>query len=209
MCLHITTPRYWKISITPYDNGCYSSSKDGIKDTDAYLEKINRMSSTRFNDEWIDMTKADKDSLLMEWFLNLKNATSLFMTHYHQSHDSSLTQIRPLTLTEDCEDCIILPILLQSHAPMNAQPDPNVSNFLITDYDQSYCLPVLRECTKGTGRYKMIGIYYVGDHDNLCEPTFKWNHLIGVEDIHTDDPKEIVNALFENDDHNTVKKFII
>ncbi|KAG2218006.1 hypothetical protein INT45_001549 [Circinella minor] len=209
MLMHVTTSRYWKISITPYEHGCYSLSKNSDEDPSDYLEKIDRVGSARYNDEWTDMDTADKDTVLVEWLLYMQNAVSSFMTHYHERAGGLLTHIRPLTLTEDCEECIILPILLESHTPMQDQPDDNVSNFVVVDYDRSYCLPVIRECTKGTGRYKSIGIYYLGDRDVSWQPSIGLNYYIGRQDINMDDPGEIINALFENDCHDVPKEFII
>ncbi|KAG2218773.1 hypothetical protein INT45_012993 [Circinella minor] len=209
MLMHIATTRYWKISITPYDHGCYSLSKNSIEDSNSYLEKISRIRLARFNEKWTNMTTADKDTVLFEWLVNMQNAASLYMTHYHQRQDSLLTQARPLTLTEDCEECIVLPILFNIHGPLHSQPDADVSNFFIVNYARSYCLPVLRECTKGNGQYRVIGIYYVGEHVNLYEPTFEWGHFIGREASNTDDTVEILDALFENNCYDVPKEFII
>ncbi|KAI7848090.1 hypothetical protein BDC45DRAFT_610551 [Circinella umbellata] len=209
MLLHITTKEYWKISVTPYDRGCYSSSKDTSEDNDFCSNEINRILSARYNDEWTDMTTGDKDTVLMEWFVNTSSGTSLYMTHYHERQNDLLTGIRPLTLTEDCEECIIIPILLELQVPLSEQASDNESNFTIRGYEQRYFLPVLRECTKGTGRYRAIGVYYVGDRDFGWQPSIGLNHFIGRDDIKLDDPEEIICALFENDCHDVRKEFII
>ncbi|KAI7848120.1 hypothetical protein BDC45DRAFT_524362, partial [Circinella umbellata] len=209
MLMNVTTSRYWKISITAYEHGCYSLSKNSDEYTREYHEKLYNLGRARFNDEWTNMDTADKDTVLLEWLLFMQNSVCSLMTHYHERPDGLLTHIRPLTLTEDCEECIILPILLESHTPMQDQLDKNVTGFTVVDYDRSYCLPVVRECTKGTGRYKSIGIYYLGDRDVSYQPSSGLNYYIGRENINMDDLGEIINALFENDCHDVPKEFII
>ena len=210
MWMHIKSKRYWKISVTPFDGGSYSLSKNSTQDADWYWEQMYRISSLRYKNEWTDMTTADKDTVLLEWLVNMYNGTGAYMTHYHQPQGGLLTQLRPLTLTEDCEECIILPILLELHVPMYANDNDNAFSFIIHDYDQSYCLPVLRECTEGTGRYKTIGVYYLGDRDDSTpEPSSRLSHYIGKDDINSNDPEEIISALFENDCYDVPKEFII
>ncbi|KAI7847604.1 hypothetical protein BDC45DRAFT_525583, partial [Circinella umbellata] len=210
MWMHVTTKQYWKIPITSYDRGCFSLSKNSIEEINSYVEKRNRRRSAESNDYEPDLTTADKDTVLLESVLNMQKAIGANMTHYHQPQDDLLTQIRPLTLTEDCEECIVLPILLQLHTPVYKRMGGDVPSFLIKGYDYDYCLPVLRECIDGTGRYKAIGIYYVGVRDHRpTEPPLKLMNYIGRNDISFDDPKEIISALFENNCHEVPKEFII
>ncbi|KAG2218771.1 hypothetical protein INT45_012991 [Circinella minor] len=211
MWMYITTKHYWKIPVKPYDHGCYSFPKTSRVENAFYAEKIDRINRDRCHKDYTnDLTTANKHAILLEWIVNINAVTGCYMTHYHQPQDGLLTQIRPLTLTEDCEECIILPILLESHTEICIQRDEKVSNFTIGRYDHDYCLPVLRECTEGTGRYKAIGVYYIGEGNKISDqPTFQWNHCIGRDDIFTDDPKKILSSLFENDDHDTLKEFII
>ncbi|KAI7848116.1 hypothetical protein BDC45DRAFT_524354 [Circinella umbellata] len=208
MRMHITTSRYRKISITPYEYGCYSLSKNHAHGNDFIMKESDRINSARYNGDWTDMSTADKNAVLLEWFLNTQSLASAFMTHYHEPQDGSLTQIRPLTLTEDCEECIVLPILLEMYVPVHLQSGDNVSNFRISDYERRYCLPVLHECSEATGQYKAVGIYYIGDQTHF-EPAFKWSHVIGRESINTDASVEIIDILFENHSHDVAKKFII
>ncbi|KAG2218772.1 hypothetical protein INT45_012992 [Circinella minor] len=209
MRMHITTKQYWKISITPYDHGCYALSKTSIEESRYYVNKIDIVNTDRADGNWNDMATVDKDTVLLDWLVNIQSTTSRYMTHYHQPQSCLLSQIRPLTLTEDCEECIILPILLVVHTPIIVPADDEVPNSIIENYKKDYCLPVFRECTKGTGRYRAIGIYYIGDGGQMGESTFQWNHFIKRDDIYTEDPKEIVNILFENHAHDVPKKFII
>ncbi|KAG2218007.1 hypothetical protein INT45_001550 [Circinella minor] len=208
MRMSITTSRYWKISITSYDYGCYSLSRNNVHGNDSIMKKSDCINSARHHGNWTDMSTADKNAVLLEWFLNTQSLASAFMTHYHERRDGLLTQIRPLTLTEDCKECIVLPILLELYVPVHIQSGDNVSNFLISNYERRYCLPVLHECSEGIGRYKAVGIYYLGDHNHF-EPAFKWNHAIGRKDINTDASVEIINVIFENDSHDVPKEFII
>ncbi|KAG2218182.1 hypothetical protein INT45_003608 [Circinella minor] len=209
MLLHVTTKEYWKIFVTSYDRGCYSSSNSTGEENDFCLKEMDRILSARYDDKWTDMTTADKDTVLMEWFVNMNGGTSLHMTHYHPRRGDLLTDIRPLTLTEDCEECIIIPILLELQVALNEQAGDNESNFIIRGYEQRYCLPVLRKCTEGSGRYRAIGVYYVGDRDFGWQPSIGLNHFIGRDDINLDDPEEIISVLFENDCHDVSKEFII
>ncbi|KAG2227423.1 hypothetical protein INT45_007448 [Circinella minor] len=180
MWMNITTKQYWKISIAPYDRG-YSLSKN-----------------------------TDKDVVLLEWFVNINNTTGRYMTHYHQPQGGLLTQIRPLTLTEGCEDCIILPTSLEVYTPRIGPVNGDMSNSIIEGYDgKSYACPVFRECANNTGRYRAISFYYLGYNGEKYEPTFEWNHSIGRDDIYTDNPKAMLNFLFENDEHDVPKEFII
>ncbi|KAG2218774.1 hypothetical protein INT45_012994 [Circinella minor] len=158
--------------------------------------------ATIYNDDCTNMVTADKNTVLMEWVTNIRVSTDLFMTHYHQPQgDGSPTKLRPLSLTEDCTECILLPILLQLHAPAHRKADGTGFNVIIDDYGYCYCLPVVRVCTnKGANGYKTIGIYYLGDgEDYFYEPTFKWKHCDERADIKINEPnKEIINTLFEN-----------
>ena len=219
MRMHITTNHYWNISITPFNNGCFSPALKNNSDRDATQiasDHFTRINAGRWNDQWTDMSTADKDTVLIEWLVNMNVATECYMTHYHQ-RQGSLTQLRPLSLTEDCEKCIILPILLRSHMPGYKQVDKDRSNFIIESYIQGYFLPVFRECsnksTDGQLLYKAIGIYFVGEDQGAEKrnPTFSWNHCVGRDDIEADeDPEKILNILFKNDSHSDVpKKFVI
>ncbi|KAI7847170.1 hypothetical protein BDC45DRAFT_611219 [Circinella umbellata] len=211
MWMHVTTKHYWKISIEPYDHGCYTFPKISREEVVFHAQEMDRINKNRCREDYInDLTSANKNDILLEWLVNLNAVTNCNMTHYHQPQGGLFTQIRPLTLTEDCEECIILPILLKLHTAVLAQVDENVSNFIIQRHDKDYCLPVVRECTRGTGRYRAIGVYYIGEGNKISEqPTFQWNHYIGRDDICTEDPKEILNILFEDDAHDVLKEFII
>ena len=137
--MHIITKRYWKISITPFNGVCYSLSKSSAEDNDLY-EKFKYITKARFDGEWTDMTTEDKDTVLVEWSVNMRNTTSSCITHHHKLEVILRTQRRPLTLTEDCGECIILPILLEIHVPLYPNTKDSVSNFVIQYYDQRYCL---------------------------------------------------------------------
>ncbi|KAG2218775.1 hypothetical protein INT45_012995 [Circinella minor] len=199
---------HFRTSTKPHD--MIYALKNTIEEINSYVEKRNRMRNTKNNDHELDLSTADKDTVLLESVLNMQNATGANMTHYHQPEDDLLTHIRPLTLTEDCEECIVLPILLQLRTPVYKRTGEGVPSFIIKDYDHDYCLPVLRECIEGAGRYRAVGIYYVGVRDHRStEPPSKLMDYIGRDDINFDDPKEIISALFENDCHEVSKEFII
>ncbi|KAG2217122.1 hypothetical protein INT45_009339 [Circinella minor] len=210
MFISTTTKYYWKISITPYDRGCYSPSRPDMEEHSSILDEMDRVHQNRINGEGIDMTTANKDVILLAWLRKILITTNLYMTHYYEPQDGLITQIRPLSLTEDCEECIILPILCAINTPIHIPVEDDKRICTIAGYSVDYCFPVLQECTKGTGRYRAIGIYYIGESDWLSgDPTFQWNHSIGKDDISGKGIKEIVNILFENHAHDVPKEFII
>ena len=210
MQMYTLTRRYWKISVTPYqESNCYFLLSKA-RNNQAILDSLASISCTRYKGKWTDVNTADKSTVLIEWLANLHIVTELFATHYHHRHGDPLTLLRPLSLTEDCKECIVLPILLKVYLPVHVHSDERGFNHTIKHYSHNYYLPVLSECSNSIGRYKAVGIYYVG-HENLTEsPTFNWNHSVGRDDVYTNDPEEIIDIFFENDCHEDIpKEFII
>ncbi|KAG2217144.1 hypothetical protein INT45_004599 [Circinella minor] len=230
MKMNIKTNHYWKIAITKYKYGPYYFSKEHTPESkhDYLVEQKQKIHFNRSHKKLTDLAQADKDTILAEWFTNMHIDTGHFMTHYHyRQHDENnpLTQLRPLSLTHDCEEeeCIVLPILFQVLHP----------TFLPVDKYKSirgpkraiYLLPVFCKCpndSKSEVQYKAVGVYLLGNYpvDNILlpfnirfnklSPTFNWNHCVGRDDIDpVQDPKDILNILFENDYHDVPKKFII
>ncbi|KAI9268128.1 hypothetical protein BDA99DRAFT_535643 [Phascolomyces articulosus] len=125
-------------------------------------------------------------------------------THYYQPHGLSPIQARPLSLTEDCEECIILPILFKCHRLSYKSVEEEPSLKVLSKHIHHYFLPVLKKCKNNINtstiteeeRYQDIGIYYLGS------PIFG--------DLSLDDPDEILNLIFKKDAfHNKTKRFII
>ena len=209
MWMHIKTKWYSKISITPYECCLYSLSKIGVKNIRSILQQMDEITVTRYKVGCTDMVTVDKDTVLKEWLANMNVSTNLYVTHYHQRHDNSLTQIRTLTLTEDCEECIILPILFKVSLSVPIYADEKGFNTVIHHYSHSYYLAVICECTEGKERYKAVGTYYVG-HDKVTEsPTFNYHYCLRRDENITDDAEEIINILFENNFHDIPREFII
>ncbi|KAG2217145.1 hypothetical protein INT45_004600 [Circinella minor] len=217
MKMNIKTNRYWEISITKYEYGPYCSPTNkytALKKQGVLLEQIRKISSARLMGKWTDMVRADKDTVLTEWSTNMNLFTKVYMTHYHDglSEKNALTQLRPLSLTEDCEGekCIVLPILLETKTLTHKKVDEykyaggtSIANFI---------LPVFCKCSNSTSeQYKAVGIYLVGNHKyNKVSSTFNWNHCIGRDDVNPiQNPKDILNMLFENNCHEIPKEFIV
>ncbi|KAI7847598.1 hypothetical protein BDC45DRAFT_597942 [Circinella umbellata] len=173
---------------------CFGSNDllDGRTEQVSTLKKRDSIAYVRVDGNWTDMDTADKETVLMDCVKS-----------------DYFSQIRPLTLTEDCKECIILPILLELHIPFYKHADGDIYNCILKSTRENYFLPALRECSEDTERYRAVGVYYIGDDSAWGEPTFKWNHSIGKDDIQTENPKEILNMLFENDVHDIPQEFII
>ncbi|KAI9262406.1 hypothetical protein BDA99DRAFT_74504 [Phascolomyces articulosus] len=237
MKLHVSTKHYWKIPVTKYKYGCLSSSLSkktvGTPEYIQFRDRATNIQTTRANDQWTSMPEANMDTIQTEWYVNLNIWTNCNATHYHdpqQQEDGKKkdknkkdvlsgikkTQLRPLSLTEDCDECFVLPILLKTHKGVHDDYDevyPALRRVAL--YHNIYLLPVVKKCntnnkTAAQERYKSIGIYVVGSTTQYADPTFRWNHCVGRDDIHTEkDPKEILNTLFEKSSHDSIKEFII
>ncbi|KAI7848081.1 hypothetical protein BDC45DRAFT_524247, partial [Circinella umbellata] len=212
MHMNITTNRYWKIPIAPYIRGCFSTLIYGryIKDTFSKLEKY--IMAARIRGNWTDLISADEDTVLQEWSTNMRIASTVLMTHFYRRPDDPLSKTRPLSLTEDCEECIVLPILLKSYTADIKVVGNNDFNRVIDKYIGSYFLPVFsKNSDDDTEKYKAVGIYYLGeDRENSKSPTFNWTHFVGMDDSNPQkNPEEILDILFENDHYDVPREFII
>ncbi|KAI7851197.1 heterokaryon incompatibility protein-domain-containing protein [Circinella umbellata] len=207
MQMRITTKHWWRISIEEYSS--YKKNRSVMKNMDDNLAKIYKARSRGIPS---DMTCADKDTILNEWDMEISMLTSCWMTHFHEQKDGLLTQTRPLSLTENCEECLILPILFECYQPVYKHSKYHRSGVLyIERYLHAYVLPVFRECSDGVGRYKAIGVYLLGrELIRRDGKTMNWNHAVGRDDIDPNQsPQEILNILVENNCHSVPQEFII
>ncbi|KAG2224437.1 hypothetical protein INT45_002976 [Circinella minor] len=216
MKMNIKTNHYWKISITRYKYGPYDSptEKDTRQSKERItLKRIGKISSARCEGQWTDMDQADKDIILTEWCANMYISTMIYMTHYHyRLFENSLTQLRPLSLTKDCEggECIVLPILLEAQSLLYNQVSEYKS--VVGGHMSNFLLPVFCKIPNSAcEQYEAVGVYFVGNHHyNKVSPTCNWNHCIGRDDVDpVQNPKDILDILFENDYHDVPKEFII
>ncbi|KAI9249672.1 hypothetical protein BDA99DRAFT_564236 [Phascolomyces articulosus] len=129
----------------------------------------------------------------------MRNISVCFATHYYQPQDAPVMQTRPLSLTEDCDECIILPILLKVYNLLTKKAKESPLLKHPCGYAHDYFLPVIKkyvDAANGTKeRYKAIGIYYLGDPND--------------GDLSSDDPDEILSSIFGDDVHSEAKEFII
>ncbi|KAI9268254.1 hypothetical protein BDA99DRAFT_598137 [Phascolomyces articulosus] len=163
------------------------------------------------------MNTRNKNACLMYWFVSMKTFSGFFATHYYQRHpDDPHTRPRPLSLTEDCDECFVLPILCDSHMSIHEDVDeyshlggPTLIR-TIDRYSHIFYLPVFRASPNTDGQYKAIGIYLVSNlQENREYAVTRWNHSIGRDDVPTRDPHEILNTLFEKNNHDEAREFII
>ncbi|KAI9249701.1 heterokaryon incompatibility protein-domain-containing protein [Phascolomyces articulosus] len=193
MLLHISTKYYKTLSVVPYDCGCFSPlSHDKLQwnqQVDNFVE--------RWEAKGLSIT-VEEDTALIDWAIKMRNISGHFATHYYKPQDAPAMQARPLSLTENCDECIILPILLKCYSLLVGRIEKSPSLKHPTGYSHDYFLPVIKkyvDAANGTKeRYKAIGIYYLGG-------TFHKEFI-------SDDPDEILSSIF-GDVHNEAKEFII
>ncbi|KAG2220997.1 hypothetical protein INT45_004616 [Circinella minor] len=204
MQMRITTKHWWKIPV-----GGYFTYKKERKNMDDYHTRIYNARSKGLK---LNVEYENKDTILTEWNIEISMSTGCWMTHYHEREGTPFTQTRPLSLTEDCEECIILPILFTSYQPVyNRAKGHDNGIFNIRRYLQAYLLPVFRKSPDRVGRYKAIGMYFLGREPIRRDTkTVGWNHSVGRDDIDPNQsPQEILNILFENNCHSVSEEFII
>ncbi|KAI9268263.1 hypothetical protein BDA99DRAFT_505334 [Phascolomyces articulosus] len=227
MKIRITTNHYWKIPITRYKYSCFSPPFQDPAEDQRFADLIYRcISSVVSFDLTSDTITTNEDTTLMYWYVNMFSTTGCFPTHYHHRRHSGgpFSRMRPLSLTEDCDECFILPILFDAlMAEPKQQPDQCNATALptlmrtIDRYTHMYYLPVFRELlpnqtitTNGLTRYKAIGLYMLGAvQENNHMTIATWNHSIGQDDVPSQDPNEILDILFKNDYFEDAKEFII
>ncbi|KAI9268120.1 heterokaryon incompatibility protein-domain-containing protein [Phascolomyces articulosus] len=192
MLLHISTKYYKTLSIIPYALGCFSSLSDDKQQANTYRR---RRESTRPY-----MIQVEEDTALIDWSIKLHAILRCHATHYYQPLNLSIMQARPLSLTEDCEECIILPILLKSDTLSVKEVQKSPTLVLHDGFTHLYYLPVFKKYRTGTNiteeQYKAIGIYVLGNVEDL--------------NLDSDDPDTILSTVFDrNAAQNEVKEFII
>ncbi|KAI9265174.1 heterokaryon incompatibility protein-domain-containing protein [Phascolomyces articulosus] len=194
MLLYISTEYYKTLSVVPFDCGCFSPLS---YDEQQWNQKI-----YKFEKRW--MVKGlsipvEEDTALIDWAIKMISISSCYATHYYQPQDAPVMQARPLSLTEDCDECIILPILLKSYSLIAERREESPSLHFSTGYTYHYFLPVIKiyvDAANGTKEwYKAIGIYFLGG-------AFHKDHI-------SDGPYEILISIFGDDDHSEAKEFII
>ncbi|KAI9249697.1 hypothetical protein BDA99DRAFT_215790 [Phascolomyces articulosus] len=192
MLLHISTKYCKTLSVVPYDFGIFSPlSHDKYQWNQQFDEFVKLQEAKGLCDTF------DEDTLL-DWAIKMERILTCHATHYYQQ-DAPVIKARPLSLTEDCDECIILPILLKSYSLLIGRIEELPSLKFLGGYSHDYFLPVIKkyeDAANGTKeRCKAIGIYYLGN-------TF-------YKDLISDDPDEILNSIFGDDAHSEAKEFII
>ncbi|KAI9249788.1 hypothetical protein BDA99DRAFT_590003 [Phascolomyces articulosus] len=193
MLLHISTKYYKTLWVAPYDCGCFSPLSH---DKHQWYQQIDKLGE-REKAKGLSIT-VEEDTALIDWAIKMRYVLGCFATHYYQPQDAPVRRARPLSLTEDCNECIILPILLKSYSVLvwNIEGLPTLKFF--DSYSHNYLLPVIKkyvDAANGTKeRYKAIGIYYLGAPND--------------GDLSSDDSDEILSSIF-GDVHSEAKEFII
>ncbi|KAI9262332.1 hypothetical protein BDA99DRAFT_537674 [Phascolomyces articulosus] len=195
MSLHIPTKYYKKLPIVPFDFACFSPLASHDKEQW-------RQQQTMFKErqESMGVRKVVAESTaLMDWSIVMYGISNLYATHYHHPQDTSFMKIRPLSLTEDCNECVILPVLLKSHDLAGTDIGGSTLLNQRAGYNHNYYLPVIKKYMDNTNsakeQYKAIGIYFLGG------PHFG--------ELSSDDPNEILYSVFGDVANNEVKEFII
>ncbi|KAI9262347.1 hypothetical protein BDA99DRAFT_605232 [Phascolomyces articulosus] len=193
MLLHISTKYYKTLSVVPYDCGCFSPLSQAKHQWDQQIDKFDKREKAK----GLSIT-IEEDATLIDWAIKMKNILGCYTTHYYQPQNAPVMQARPLSLTEDCDECIILPILLKSYGLLVKWKEELPLLKLFGGYTHDYFLPVIKiyvDAANGTKeRYKAIGTYFLGN-------TFS-------KDFISDDPDEILSSVF-GDVHSEAKEFII
>ncbi|KAI9249677.1 hypothetical protein BDA99DRAFT_541986 [Phascolomyces articulosus] len=194
MLLHISTKYCKTLSVLAYDFGCFSPLSHDKHQWDQQIDKFVMQRNAK------DLSNTvEEDTALIDWAIKMTNVSGRYATHYYQPQGASPAQARPLSLTEDCDECIILPILLKSYSLLAEKVEEFPPLRRPVCYTHDYCLPVIKkyvDAANGTKeRYKAIGIYYLGGMFH--------------NDIISDDPDEILSSIFGDDIHSEAKEFII
>ncbi|KAI9249703.1 hypothetical protein BDA99DRAFT_542011 [Phascolomyces articulosus] len=195
MLLHISTKYYKTLSVVPYDCRCFSPLSHDKDQWDQHIYKFEK----RWKANGLSIITDEEDTALMDWAIKMESILACYATHYYQPQYASVMHARPLSLTEDCDQCIALPILLKSYNLLVEEVEKLPSLCRPVRYKHDYFLPVIKkyvDTANGTKkRYKAIGIYFLGS-------TFH-------EDLISDDPDEILNSIFGDEVHREAKEFII
>ncbi|KAI9262348.1 hypothetical protein BDA99DRAFT_510925 [Phascolomyces articulosus] len=206
MLLHVPTKYYKIISVTPYDFGYFSPvSHDDPRWGCQKVMFEERSQSIRNSDS------VEEETAFIDWAIKLQNVSTSFATHYYPSPPAqgkecaSAMETRPLSLTEDCTECVLLPILLKAYkflvhpvkeSSLLKHPDNDHHHYYLPVFKKFYYEDPTTTPIVMYERYFAIGIYYLGT------PYFG--------DLRSDDPNEILNSVFQGDAvHDEVKEFVI
>ncbi|KAI9262354.1 hypothetical protein BDA99DRAFT_510966 [Phascolomyces articulosus] len=197
MLLHITTKYYKTLLIKPYNHGHFSPLSHDNQLLNQHIAMFNKRHDA------VDLYHiVEENTALLDWAVKMRNVSSFNATHYYQPQGASIMETRPISLTEDCKECIILPILFKSYNLLVKSVEGSHKLSLPDGYSHDYYLPVFRKCMNDTNtitttqeRYKAIGIYYLGDPNN--------------GDLSSSDPDEILKTIFEQKAIHDIKEFII
>ncbi|KAI9262289.1 hypothetical protein BDA99DRAFT_572232 [Phascolomyces articulosus] len=194
MLLHISTKYYKMLSVAPYDFGCFSPLSHDKYQWDQQIDNFEKRRKAKGQSSTVE-----EESALIDWAVKMKNISGRYATHYYQPQGAPVMQARLLSLTEDCDECIILPILFKYYNLLVDEVEKAPSLCLSYGYTHHYFLPVIKlyaDAANGTKeRHKAIGIYYLGNPND--------------GDLSSDDPDEILSSIFGDVVHSRVKEFII
>ncbi|KAI9244697.1 hypothetical protein BDA99DRAFT_543936 [Phascolomyces articulosus] len=193
MLLHITTKYYQILPIVPCDHGCFSPLSDNKQQWDRQIAKF-----TKRRKSGVSMLMMKENTAILVWSIKMMNVSNCHATHYYQPPGSPIMQIRPLSMTEDCKEYIVLPILLKTDDPYCKSAEPSSTYLKVFDgYAHDYFLLVFKKCnlddtniTEEGERYKSIGVFLFGNPED--------------GDFGSDDPDEILKLLFEYNDVDDV-----
>ena len=204
MWMYFTTRCYWDISVEIYSSGSFGP-----------LVNKQQITDTKFKLPWRKKKVTRKEDVFSQKLSTItKVSINTPMTHYYGSQHNPFPSGCLLSLTEDCKEVIVLPILFTACHPLYKSPDGGRGiNVICEGYYYTYFLPVFRKCLDGTGRYKAIGVFSLGRlHMNPKCPIFGHNCFVDKPDVPPDNIKlqEVLDNLFEKDYHDNVpKQFII
>ncbi|KAI9261641.1 hypothetical protein BDA99DRAFT_511999 [Phascolomyces articulosus] len=198
MKLYIPTKYYKKLTLVPSEYGGFSPLS-GDEQHVAHHVSMYKKRGTSVGFRAI----VEEDNALLDWAIKMETVSTRIATHYHQPPNTSVMQTRPLSLTEDCEESLILPILFKSYFQVLKEAEESMLLKIHSMYRHFYYLPVFKRCGENNStakeeRYKAIGIYLLG-----C-PEYG--------EVGSDDPNEILRSFFGDDNdavHDEVKEFII
>lgn len=147
MYVYITTKRYCDVSIVQYGNDNTST----YVSEDIRYERQDHLQIKELKIQQADIAIPENYWNVDDVSQKLYHDTRFFMAHYHYEPYEHLRQVRPLSLTEDYKECIILPILLSAYTLAHDVVRHNYSH-TATVYEQNYSLLVFLKNPDGTRR---------------------------------------------------------
>ncbi|KAI9496820.1 hypothetical protein BDB00DRAFT_926393 [Zychaea mexicana] len=155
MQLHIVS-KYLKIPVIQYEVPRTNEASSELLLT---IDKVLARRRAGQSDHLTNAATDNNDALLMETRADMLHHSFCNATHYHQCRQITGTQRpKPLSLTENCEECIILPILFGCSAADHELHDAKLRTYTLGQYQHQYLFPVFKKC-QSTGRYRAIGIF--------------------------------------------------